>query len=110
MPASIAEARRTSRDRRHTRIRAKVSGGAIRPRLCVFRSLHHISAQLIDDLSGRTLASASSVEAALRQGRGSTSNVAAAEAVGKAMAERARQAGITAVIFDRGGYIYHGRV
>ncbi len=99
---------RELRIRRHSRVRFKVSGTAERPRVAVSRSNKHISAQIIDDLSGHTLASASSVEADLRtQGGG---NVAGAEAVGKLLAERAKAKGITKVVFDRGGFVYHGRV
>ena len=92
----------------HTRIRKKVQGTAERPRLAVFRSVNHIYAQVIDDKSGRTLATASNTEKAL--GLKSGGNVDAAKAVGKAIAERATAAGISSVVFDRGGYVYHGRV
>ena len=92
----------------HSRIRKKVRGSAERPRLAVFRSLNHISAQVIDDDSGRTLASASTVEKAI--GAASGGNIAAAQQVGKAIAERAQAAGVSRVVFDRGGYVYHGRV
>src|SRR5687767_5569521 len=92
----------------HSRIRKKVRGSAARPRLAVFRSLNHIYAQLIDDDSGRTLATASTTEKAL--GAASGGNIAAAEQVGKAIAERAKAAGVSSVVFDRGGYVYHGRV
>lgn len=92
----------------HTRIRKKVQGTAERPRLAVFRSVNHIYAQVIDDKSGRTLATASTTEKAL--GLKSGGNVDAAKAVGKAIAERATAAGISSVVFDRGGYVYHGRV
>lgn len=92
----------------HTRIRKKVSGTADRPRLAVFRSLNHIYAQVIDDVSGRTLASASTAEKALKGSTGG--NVEAAVRVGKAVAERAIAAGVSNVVFDRGGYLYHGRV
>ena len=92
----------------HTRIRKKVQGTAERPRLAVFRSVNHIYAQVIDDRSGRTLATASTTEKAL--GLKSGGNVDAAKAVGKAIAERATAAGISSVVFDRGGYVYHGRV
>jgi large subunit ribosomal protein L18 len=92
----------------HKRIRKKVQGTAARPRLAVFRSLNHIYAQVIDDEKGVTLCSASTVEkAAGLQGGG---NVAAAQAIGRLIAERAKEHGITSVVFDRGGYIYHGRV
>ncbi|KAA0234817.1 MAG: 50S ribosomal protein L18 [Acidimicrobiales bacterium] len=97
-----------ARIRRHFRVRKKVRGTTSRPRLAVFRSNKHISAQLIDDELGRTLASASTVEAGLRGG--STSTVEAAEKVGNLIAERAKAAGVSRVVFDRGGYRYHGRV
>ena len=96
------------RRRRHRRVRRRVEGTAERPRLAVFRSNKHISAQVIDDLSGRTLAAASTVEATLRGTNGG--NVDAARAVGALVAARARDAGITTVVFDRGGFAYHGRV
>src|SRR5687767_314710 len=92
----------------HSRIRKKVRGSAARPRLAVFRSLNHIYAQLIDDDSGKTLATASTTEKALAGATGG--NVAAAQQVGKAIAERAKAAGVSSVVFDRGGYVYHGRV
>lgn len=102
--------RRVARARRHGRVRKVVAGTAVRPRLAVFRSLHHISAQVIDDTAGRTLASASTYEPALREGLKGTANAAAAAAVGKAVAERAVAAGTGPVVFDRAGYLYHGRV
>src|SRR5215213_5247635 len=92
----------------HSRIRKKVRGSADRPRLAVFRSLNHIYAQLIDDDSGKTLATASTTEKALSSAAGG--NIAAAQQVGKTIAERAQAAGISNVVFDRGGYVYHGRV
>lgn len=92
----------------HTRIRKKVSGTAERPRLAVFRSLNHIYAQVIDDQKGETLCSASSVEKSAGVGNGG--NIDAAKAIGKLIAERAKEKGINNVVFDRGGYIYHGRV
>ncbi len=97
-----------SRKRRHVRIRKKVHGTAERPRLAVFRSASHIYAQVIDDVTGRTIVSASTMEAAAR--KGATGNVAAATAVGQRIGERAKEAGIKSVVFDRGGYRYHGRV
>jgi large subunit ribosomal protein L18 len=103
-----AARKRTMRIRRHNRVRKHITGTAARPRLAVFRSSRHISAQLIDDTAGRTIVSAATVEAALRPGGGG--NVQAASAVGQAVAERAIAAGITRVVFDRGGYRYHGRV
>jgi large subunit ribosomal protein L18 len=96
------------RRRRHYRVRRKVHGSAERPRLAVFRSNKHISAQLIDDDAGRTLAAASSIESDLRGASGG--NVDAANTVGKLVATRAKSAGITTVVFDRGGFAYHGRV
>ncbi|MEL7487236.1 MAG: 50S ribosomal protein L18 [Pseudomonadota bacterium] len=86
----------------------KVSGG--RPRLSVFRSAKNIAAQVIDDKSGKTVASASSLDKSLRETIGDASGVEAAGAVGKILAERAKEAGVAEVVFDRGGYIYHGRV
>jgi large subunit ribosomal protein L18 len=99
------------RKKRHRRVRSKVSGTPARPRLNVSRSLQHIYAQIIDDTTGRTLAHASTVDAALRgEGPSAGGNIAAAKAVGKLIAERGKEKGITAVVFDRGGYKYHGRV
>jgi len=96
------------RDRRHRRVRKKVTGTAERPRLAVFRSSKHIYVQAIDDLTGRTLVSASTMEADLRGD--TTATVDAARNVGKLVGERAQAAGITTVVFDRGGFKYHGRV
>ena len=95
------------RIKRHSRVRGKVSGTAERPRLCVFRSENHIYAQIIDDVAGNTLCSASTVEKSFE---GIGSNCEAAKKVGAAVAERALKKGIEEVVFDRGGYIYHGRV
>jgi large subunit ribosomal protein L18 len=92
----------------HTRIRKKVRGSAERPRLAVYRSLNHIYAQVIDDTSGKTLATASTTEKGFSGKSGG--NIEAAKYVGKAVAERAIQAGVANVVFDRGGYLYHGRV
>ena len=97
-----------SRKKRHARVRAKLSGTAARPRLNVFRSNKHLYAQLIDDMSGVTLASASTMEKDLNLE--STSNVDAAKLVGELVAKRAVEKGISAVVFDRGGYLYHGRI
>ncbi len=96
-----------ARLKRHARVRAKVSGTAERPRLCVYRSNANISAQIIDDVKGITLASASTLE---KDFEGIGSNKAAAKKVGETIAERAKAKGITEVVFDRGGYLYHGRV
>ena len=97
----------TQRKKRHKRVRSKVSGTPARPRLNVFRSEKHIYAQVIDDIEGHTLCSASSVEKGFE---GPGSNKEAARKVGKMVAERAAAKGIDTVVFDRGGYIYHGRV
>jgi large subunit ribosomal protein L18 len=93
----------------HERIRKKLQGTPDRPRLNVYRSLNHIYVQLIDDMAGTTLVSASSAEGK-KEERRTGGNVAAAKAVGKTIAERAKAKGVTKVVFDRGGYIYHGRV
>jgi large subunit ribosomal protein L18 len=96
-----------ARVRRHRRVRKKVQGSTARPRLAVFRSNKHISAQIIDDTTGRTVAAASSLEADLRSSGG---NVEGAKKVGELLASRAKDAGVTQVVFDRGGFRYHGRV
>ena len=103
-----AAARAASRARRHTRVRKKVTGSAARPRLAVKRSARHIFAQLVDDGTGRTLASASTLESDLRGAEGDKK--ARAHQVGQLLASRAREAGIAAAVFDRAGYAYHGRV
>lgn len=100
----------TGRLRRHRRVRKRVYGTLERPRLCVFRSLRYVYAQIIDDEAGRTLVAADSREPDLLSGAASRRNVDAARAVGKALGERAKAAGIEKVVFDRGGYLYHGRV
>ncbi len=107
--SKIAEARRNGRIRRHRRVRKKIHGTAARPRLAVFRSNKHVSVQVIDDDSGVTLAAASTTEADLRSA-GSGSSVEAAAKVGSLVAERAKAAGIDKVVFDRGGFAYHGRI
>ena len=106
---SISATRRRGRLRRHDRVRKKINGTAERPRLAVFRSNRHMVVQVIDDTTGRTLAAASTLEAEVR-GAGSTGNIAAATKVGELVAERAKAAGVTKVVFDRGGFLYHGRV
>ena len=106
MPQSKAAGRRA----RHVRLRKKISGSDSRPRLFVRRTLHHIYATLIDDAKGHTLASASTLEKSLAEPLASKTNVDAAKAVGSAIASKAKAAGISDVIFDRGGYKYHGRV
>ena len=102
------ESHNVSRLARHARVRKKISGTAETPRLCVYRSLKNIYAQVIDDVSGKTLAAASTLDADLKGSYGG--NKDAAEAVGKSVAKKAADAGIKSVVFDRGGYIYHGRV
>jgi large subunit ribosomal protein L18 len=94
----------------HDRVRTKVSGTTERPRLCVYRSLGHIYAQVIDDRTGTTLVSASSVDGETKKNLKGGGNIAAAKVIGKAVAERAKAAGVQKVVFDRGGYKYHGRV
>ena len=102
---------RTARIRRHRRVRAKVEGTAPRPRLCVFRSLNHIYAQVIDDSQGHTLTSASTLDSEIRNSATDGKiRMANAEFVGSLVAKRALDKGITMVVFDRGGYKYHGRV
>ncbi len=97
-----------SRQRRHLRVRKKIEGSAERPRLVVTRSARNVFAQLVDDTAGNTLASASTLEAAIRAASGD--KTAKAKQVGALLAERAAQAGVSAAVFDRGGYAYHGRV
>ena len=103
-----AAARGASRKRRHLRVRKKVTGNAARPRLAVKRSARHIFAQLIDDGAGRTLAAASTLDTSIRDAAGDKK--ARAHQVGQLLASRAKEAGITAVVLDRSGYAYHGRV
>ncbi len=98
------------RRRKHLRVRKKISGTGARPRLCVFRSLSHIYAQVIDDTKGVTLASASTLDNEIKDKVGNGGNAAAAAEVGKLVAQRAIAEGIETVVFDRSGYIYHGRV
>jgi large subunit ribosomal protein L18 len=106
----ISELRRTARGRRHFRVRKKVSGTAARPRLVVTRSARHIYAQLVDDTAGRTLASASTLDAGIRASSERGDKTAQARAVGILVGERAKSAGIGPVVFDRGGSRYHGRI
>jgi large subunit ribosomal protein L18 len=103
-----AKQKRDARIRRHRRVRKHVRGTPDRPRLAVYRSNKHISAQVIDDISGRTLAAASTVESENRTS--ATGNREAASTVGRLIAERAKAAGVERVVFDRGGFLYHGRV
>jgi len=102
--------RAEARVKRHYRIRNKVSGTATAPRLAVFRSNKHMYAQLIDDVTGTTLAAASTMESEIASKLEATSNIEAAKAVGEAIAKKANEKGITEAVFDRGGYVYHGRV
>jgi large subunit ribosomal protein L18 len=104
--ASVAKARRA----RHIRLRKKLAGTSERPRLCVRRSLHHIYAVLVDDAKGHTLAAASTLEKPVSQDLQSRTSVAAAKAVGTAIAAKAKAAGVASVVFDRAGYRYHGRI
>jgi large subunit ribosomal protein L18 len=107
--SKVAQKRRESRTARHTRVRKKIRGTAERPRLAVFRSNKHLVLQVIDDDAGRTIAAASSIESDQRSiGAGST--VEAAARLGQLVAERAKAAGVDKVVFDRGGFLYHGRV
>jgi len=105
-----SKAKAAALTRRQRRVRGKVTGTAERPRLRVSRSNQHIYAQLIDDVAGTTLVSASSIDPELRTALASGANVNAAKAVGEALGRRALEAGITEVVFDRGGRLYHGRV
>ncbi len=103
-----AAVRASSRKRRHVRVRKKVTGSAARPRLAVHRSARHIFAQLIDDGAGRTVAAASTLDSSIKDAAGDKK--ARAHQVGQLLASRAKEAGITTAVFDRGGYAYHGRV
>ena len=102
--------RAAARIKRHYRIRNKISGTAAQPRLAVFTSNKHIYAQLIDDVNGHTLAAASTMEADIASKLETTSNIAAATAVGEAIAKKALEKGISEAVFERGGYVYHGKV
>ena len=104
------KAKKSALDRRHRRVRGKVSGTATRPRLCVTRTNANIYAQVIDDVAGRTIASASSVDTEIRGSIKNGSNADAARIVGETVGRRAMEKGITEVVFDRGGRLYHGRV
>lgn len=99
-----------ARLRRHYRLRKKIRGTADRPRLAVFRSNRHLVAQVINDRTGSTMVAASTLDPTIRSSGNKTGNVEAAKAVGTLLAERAKAAGISQVVFDRGGYIYHGRI
>jgi large subunit ribosomal protein L18 len=108
--ATLSQKKTASRDRRHRRVRAKVKGTSQRPRLNVYRSLEYIFAQVIDDVDGKTLVSASTIDKEVAKQLGDKNKVDSAKVVGKVLAGRAKDAGITTVVFDRGGYRYHGRV
>jgi large subunit ribosomal protein L18 len=112
MPSNVSSQRRVGLARRHWRVRKKVAGTAGRPRLVVVRSARHIYAQVVDDDRGHTLASASTLDAAFRgeAGQGAGDKTAQAAAVGRLVAERAQALGVDAVVFDRGGRRYHGRI
>ena len=107
--SNTAQKRRNGRIIRHRRVRKKIHGTAARPRLAVFRSNKHLTLQVIDDVAGRTIAAASTTEAAVKSD-GSGATVDAATRLGTLVAERAKAAGITQVVFDRGGFAYHGRI
>jgi large subunit ribosomal protein L18 len=108
--AKAVEKKRSQRERRHRRVRTRVIGTQARPRLNVYRSLTGIYAQVIDDAEGRTLVSASTIDAEIQPQIEGKNKTEAAKIVGQVLAERARQAGVERVVFDRGGYRYHGRV
>ena len=101
---------RKARLKRHVRVRAKVTGVASRPRLCVFRSLNHVYAQIVDDSKGHTLVSASTLDPEVKSGLDGKVKTAQAELIGALLAKRALSGGISQVVFDRGGYKYHGRI
>ncbi len=107
---NVAHKRKLSRAKRHLRVRKKVTGTSERPRLNVFKSLNHIYAQIIDDVNKVTLASASTVAPDLKGKVANGGNIEAAKAVGELVAKKATEKGVKSVVFDRGGYIYHGRV
>jgi len=102
--------RSAAREKRHYRLRNTISGTAEKPRLNVFRSNKHIYAQVIDDVKGHTIASASTKDKSIASGLKTTSDVEAAKAVGAAIGKRAKESGVNKVVFDRGGYLYHGKV
>lgn len=102
--------RSSERRRIHKRVRRRISGNSERPRLCVYRSLKYMYAQIVDDAKGTTLVSASTAEKDIRGDTKQGGNIQASKLVGKAIAERAKEKGIEAVVFDRGGYLYHGRI
>jgi large subunit ribosomal protein L18 len=105
-----AKRKELARKRRHARVRRRVFGTPERPRLCVFRSLNHIYAQVIDDTQGHTLVAASTLDPAVREQLNDKDKTAQAAVVGQVLAERSLEAGIDHIVFDRGGYLYHGRI
>ncbi|HYJ79431.1 MAG TPA: 50S ribosomal protein L18 [Longimicrobiaceae bacterium] len=105
-----AKTREEKRMRRHRRVRGKINGTAERPRLVVYRSLNHLEGQVVDDVAGRTISGISTNAADLRERRSELSKTEASREAGRALAAKAREAGVTSVVFDRGGYLYHGRV
>jgi len=107
---SVAKERRQARVKRQVRVRRKVQGTVERPRLCIFRSAKHIYAQIIEDVTGKTLVTASTVSKDVAEGQKYTGNVEAAKAVGSAIAKKALEQNIKHVVFDRNGFLYHGRV
>lgn len=107
---AVLKIKLSGRSRRRNRIRKKVTGTQERPRLCIFRSNANIYAQVIDDVEGVTIACASTVEGDIKSGLKSCGNIDAAKAVGEAVAKRTLEKGVKSVVFDRGGYIYHGRI
>jgi large subunit ribosomal protein L18 len=107
---NVASNRRQARLKRQVRVRRKVRGTSERPRLCIFRSAKHIYAQIIEDGSGKTLVAASTLAKGVAEGQGYTGNVGAAKAVGAAIARQALEKNITQVVFDRNGFLYHGRI
>lgn len=107
---SFAQQRRTARLKRRSRVRRKITGAPARPRLCVFRSARHIYAQIIEDTTGKTLVAASTLTGGVLEGQAYPGNVEAAKAVGKVIAQKALEQDIKEVVFDRNGFLYHGRV
>lgn len=107
---SFAQQRRTARLKRRSRVRRKITGAPTRPRLCVFRSARHIYAQIIEDTTGKTLLAVSTLTSGVLEGQVYPGNVEAAKAVGKVIAQKALEQDIKEVVFDRNGFLYHGRV
>jgi large subunit ribosomal protein L18 len=110
MTVSVANQRRLARTKRQVRVRRKIRGSEERPRLCIFRSSKHIYVQIIEDVTGRTLVAASSVSKGIAEGMKCTGNIEAAKVVGQAIAKKALEKNIKQVVFDRNGFLYHGRI